>query len=747
MGAIWSSRPASSRCCGSSSPSPGAGPPGHRARPTALAAIEARARVDVDRIAEIERTTDHDVIAFVSQVAETVGPEGRYLHLGLTSSDVVDTALALQLRGGGRAAPARTSTRSSRPSSPGPASEAGTRDDGPHPLRPRRAHDVRPEVRRLGVRARPRPGAPARPPPTNRHGQDLAARSAPTATSSPDRRGGGARGARPARATRSAPRSSSATGTRRSSPRSPITGGSLERFATEVRNLQHTEIGEVMEPFRAGQKGSLGDAPQAQPDPVRADRRAGAAPARLRRRRHSRTSRSGTSGTSATLGRAGVLPDATILLDYMLVKTARAWSSGLVVRPERMRENIERGLGLHASSRVLLALVEEGGLSREDAYAIVQRNALRAADERRRCASCWPTDPAVAGRLSLDGPRRLLRRRALPAPRAGRHRPPRRARPRRSAVPGGDPDPAAALTPFVRSGKVRDLTGRRRPPAAGRQRPASAPSTSSCRRRSRTRAGSSPACRGSGSRETGDIVAEPPAGHRPGATCRRGHRGCPDAAELRGRMMLCRRAESCRSSHRPRLPGRRRAGRTTGAPAPSAASGCRPACARATGCPSRSSRRPPRPRRATTRTSRFDAMVELVGGRARRSGSATIALALYAPRRRRSPSGRASSSPTRSSSSGPAAGRGELLLIDEVLTPDSSRFWDAADYEPGRAQASFDKQFVRDWLERQPWDKTRRGRSCRPMSWPARGRATSRPSSGSPGRSFERYLQEDVIAR
>ncbi len=68
----------------------------------ALAAIEERAAVDVERIAEIERTTDHDVIAFVSQVAETVGPEGRYLHLGLTSSDVVDTGLALQLRAAGQ---------------------------------------------------------------------------------------------------------------------------------------------------------------------------------------------------------------------------------------------------------------------------------------------------------------------------------------------------------------------------------------------------------------------------------------------------------------------------------------------------------------------------------------------------------------------------------------------------------------------------------------------------------------------
>ena len=72
-----------------------------RVPPDALAAIEARAAIDVGRIEQLERTTDHDVIAFVSQVAESIGPEGRYLHLGLTSSDVVDTALALQLRAAG----------------------------------------------------------------------------------------------------------------------------------------------------------------------------------------------------------------------------------------------------------------------------------------------------------------------------------------------------------------------------------------------------------------------------------------------------------------------------------------------------------------------------------------------------------------------------------------------------------------------------------------------------------------------
>ena len=84
----------------------------------------------------------------------------------------------------------------------------------------------------------------------------------------------------------------------------------------------------------------------------------------------------------------------------MLVK-ATGLIEGLVVRPERMRENIERGLGLHASSRVLVALVERAGLSREDAYAIVQRAALRAADERLPLRSLLATDPQVAAKLPL----------------------------------------------------------------------------------------------------------------------------------------------------------------------------------------------------------------------------------------------------------------------------------------------------------------------------------------------------------
>jgi phosphoribosylaminoimidazole-succinocarboxamide synthase len=92
-------------------------------------------------------------------------------------------------------------------------------------------------------------------------------------------------------------------------------------------------------------------------------------------------------------------------------------------------------------------------------------------------------------------------------------------------------------------------------------------------------------------------------------------------------------------------------------------------------------------------------------------------------------------------------GTDELLLIDEALTPDSSRFWDAATYEPGRAQASFDKQFVRDWLERQPWDKTAPGPAL-PDDVVAGTRARYVEAyERITGASFERYLQEDVIAR
>ncbi len=363
----------------------------------ALAAMEARAAVDPERIAEIEKTTDHDVIAFVSQVAETVGPEGRYLHFGLTSSDVVDTGLALQLRAAGELL-LRDCDRLLAVLIARARAEAETVMMG-------RTHSVHAEPITFGLklagwafeidRGRRRlagavdeigTGKISGPVGTYSHlGPDLEAEvlgelglhADPASTQIVQR-----------------DRHAALLGAM------AILGGSLERFATEIRNLQHTEIGELQEPFKTGQKGS--SAMPHKRNPILSERISGLA--RLLR------SYAGAAlenqplwherDISHSSAERVILPDATILLDYMLVKSATL-IEGLVVRSERMRENIERGLGLHASSRVLVVLVERAGLSREEAYAIVQRAALRAADERRPLRELLALDPTVASRLKL----------------------------------------------------------------------------------------------------------------------------------------------------------------------------------------------------------------------------------------------------------------------------------------------------------------------------------------------------------
>jgi adenylosuccinate lyase len=179
-----------------------------------------------------------------------------------------------------------------------------------------------------------------------------------------------------------------------------ILGGGLERFATEIRNLQHTEIGEVQEPFRAGQTGS--SAMPHKRNPILSERIVGLA--RVLRGYAQTGLENQALWHERDISHSGaeriILPDATILLDYVLVRMA-GLVIGLVVHADRMRENVERGLGLHASSRVLIALVGEAGLPREEAYAIVQRAALTAADERRPLRELLALDPTVARKLSL----------------------------------------------------------------------------------------------------------------------------------------------------------------------------------------------------------------------------------------------------------------------------------------------------------------------------------------------------------
>jgi adenylosuccinate lyase len=365
--------------------------------PEALAALEAKATVDPERIAEIEKTTDHDVIAFVTQVAESVGPEGRYLHLGLTSSDVVDTGLALQLRAAGELL-LRDCDRLLAALIARARAEAETLMMG-------RTHSVHAEPITLGLklagwafeldRGRRRlavaveeigTGKISGPVGTYSHlGPDIEAEvlgelglhvdPASTQIVQRDRHA--------ALLTAIA-----------------IVGSSLERFATEIRNLQHTEIGELQEPFKVGQKGS--SAMPHKRNPLLSERIAGLARL-LRGYAHTALEDQPLwheRDISHSSAERVILPDATILLDYMLVRMT-GLIEGLVVRSERMRENIERGLGLHASSRVLVALVERAGLSREEAYAVVQRAALRAADERRPLRELLAVDPTIAKKLRL----------------------------------------------------------------------------------------------------------------------------------------------------------------------------------------------------------------------------------------------------------------------------------------------------------------------------------------------------------
>jgi len=180
-----------------------------------------------------------------------------------------------------------------------------------------------------------------------------------------------------------------------------VCAASLERFATEIRHLARTEVREVAEPFRRGQKGS--SAMPHKRNPVVAERLCGLA--RVVRAAavvglenvalwHERD-------ISHSSAERVVLPDAFLALDYMLDRFA--WLiEGLVVDADRMRENLDASHGLVFSQRVLSALVA-AGLPRDEAYRLVQRHALRAWDERRDFRTLVESDPEIAARLGADG--------------------------------------------------------------------------------------------------------------------------------------------------------------------------------------------------------------------------------------------------------------------------------------------------------------------------------------------------------
>ncbi|HET7146450.1 MAG TPA: adenylosuccinate lyase [Gaiellaceae bacterium] len=350
-----------------------------------------------ERVAELEATLHHDTAAFVDAVAERLGEEGRWFHYGLTSSDVVDTALALQIRDAGALvldgvdrAFAAVVARAEQ--------HRGTLQMG-------RTHGVHAEPttfglklagwafeldrnrRRLaraleGMRVGKLSGAvgtyAATDPELERIAcERLGLEPAPTSTQILQRD----RHAEVLAAL-------------------AILASSLDTFALEIRHLARTEVAEVQEPFGRGQKGS--SAMPHKRNPVVAERICGLA--RVVRGAalvglenvalwHERD-------ISHSSAERVVVPDAFLAVDYMLDRFT--WLvEGLVVREEKMRRNVEASHYLFFSQRVLLALVE-AGLARDDAYRLVQRNAMRAWDEELDFRELVRADDEIASRVDLD---------------------------------------------------------------------------------------------------------------------------------------------------------------------------------------------------------------------------------------------------------------------------------------------------------------------------------------------------------
>jgi adenylosuccinate lyase len=344
----------------------------------AEAAVECRDRASftVEAVEERERTTGHDVAAFVDVVSASIGDEGRWIHYGLTSSDVLDTALAMQLREAGEIIV--EGARAYRDALVRRAREfAETLCVG-------RTHGVHAEPTTFGLRLASFAFE------ADRNVQRLADGFEQAAVGKLSGAVGTYASVPPAMearvmealgleredvSTQVVPRDRHAVVLARIA----IAGAGLERFATEIRNLQRTEVREVEEPFGSGQKGS--SAMPHKRNPILAERLCGLA--RVLRGYSQVGIENVALWHERDISHSGaervVLPDATIALDYMQHIGTRI-VEGMTVHTDRMRENIELTHGALFSQRALTALVESG-MTRDDAYRLVQESAQRAWDE------------------------------------------------------------------------------------------------------------------------------------------------------------------------------------------------------------------------------------------------------------------------------------------------------------------------------------------------------------------------------
>jgi adenylosuccinate lyase len=365
--------------------------------PTAaeLDAIRA-ATFTVEAIAEREKVTEHDTAAFVDVLSASAGPAGRWIHHGLTSSDVLDTGLALQLR--------RVAEIVLPDSRRLVAAFAGAAREHVHTLCAGRTHGIHAEPTTFGIKLA---GFAFE-----------AARNADRLTRAFDQACVGALSGAVGTYSATSPEFEERVLARLGLAREPVStqivprdrhaelldaialaGAGLERFATELRHLARTEVGEVREPFGRGQKGS--SAMPHKRNPIKSEQVVGLA--RVLRGNALAALEDVALWHERDISHSSVeriiLPDSTILLDHMQ-RRVLALVEGMVVDAERMRENLELTHGALFSQRVLLALVESG-MIRDDAYRVVQRLAQQAIDSKLNMRDLLASDPAGAG-LDLD---------------------------------------------------------------------------------------------------------------------------------------------------------------------------------------------------------------------------------------------------------------------------------------------------------------------------------------------------------
>lgn len=339
---------------------------------SAVETIRKRARFSVDRILEIEQETKHDVIAFLTNVEEHVGPDSRYIHLGLTSSDVLDTSFALLLKEA-----LALIVRDVKELMDALHEKALEHKDT---IMIGRSHGIHAEPTTFGLKLAVWYAEMKRNLSRLKEAKDVIScgmLSGAVGTFANISPGVEARACKKLGLT-PAPISTQIIQRDRHAQvftTLAILAGSLEKIAVEIRHLQRTEVHEAEEPFSKGQKGS--SAMPHKKNPIGSENICGLA--RLVRSNAMAALENMPLWHERDISHSSVErvigPDSTILIDFMLVRLSRI-IKGLVIHPERMIENLHKTRGLIFSQQVLLRLAEKG-LERQKAYVMVQRNALK----------------------------------------------------------------------------------------------------------------------------------------------------------------------------------------------------------------------------------------------------------------------------------------------------------------------------------------------------------------------------------